>query len=78
MRSFGGVFPAYLHDNLLATQRVFEQAAEAGVRVVFASSSSVYGEAEAYPTPEDTLPLPVSPFTSRLIGESTSFAARSS
>ena len=62
VRSFGGVFPAYLHDNLLATQRVFEQAAEAGVRVVFASSSSVYGETEAYPTPEDTLPLPVSPY----------------
>ncbi len=62
MRSFGGVFPDYLHDNLLATQRVFEQAAAAGVRVVFASSSSVYGEAEAYPTPEDTLPLPVSPY----------------
>ena len=62
VRSFGGVFPDYLHDNLLATQRVFEQAAAAGVRVVFASSSSVYGEAEAYPTPEDTLPLPVSPY----------------
>jgi len=62
VRSFGGVFPDYVHDNLLATQRVFEQAAAAGVRVVFASSSSVYGEAEAYPTPEDALPLPVSPY----------------
>ena len=29
------------------------RARAAGVRVVFASSSSVYGEAEAYPTPED-------------------------
>ncbi|MGH3143439.1 MAG: GDP-mannose 4,6-dehydratase, partial [Gaiellales bacterium] len=33
-----------------------------GVRVVFASSSSVYGEAERYPTPEDTPLAPVSPY----------------
>src|SRR5213076_971063 len=33
-----------------------------GVRVVFASSSSVYGEAERYPTPEDARPNPVSPY----------------
>ena len=39
--------------NVLATQRLFEAAAAAGVRVVFASSSSVYGDAERYPTPED-------------------------
>ena len=39
--------------NLLASQRVFEAAAAAGVRVVFASSSSIYGEAKSYPTPED-------------------------
>ena len=62
VRSFGGVFESYLRDNLLATQRVFEQAAEAGVRVVFASSSSVYGDAETYPTPEDAHALPVSPY----------------
>ena len=51
VRSFGDVFPVYVRRNVLATQRVFEAAAAAGVRVVFASSSSVYGEAEAYPTP---------------------------
>jgi nucleoside-diphosphate-sugar epimerase len=62
VRSFGDVFPLYVRRNLLATQRVFEAAAQAGVRVVFASSSSVYGEAEAYPTPEDTLPSPISPY----------------
>ncbi len=53
VRSFGDVFPLYLRRNVLATQRVFEAAAAAGVRVVFASSSSVYGDAERYPTPED-------------------------
>lgn len=62
VRSFGGVFESYLRDNLLATQRVFEHAAAAGVRVVFASSSSVYGDAEAYPTPEDAHALPVAPY----------------
>jgi nucleoside-diphosphate-sugar epimerase len=29
---------------------------------VFASSSSVYGDAERYPTPEETLPRPLSPY----------------
>lgn len=62
VRSFGEAFPLYLRRNVLATQRVFQSAAEAGVRVVFASSSSVYGEAERYPTPEDTRPEPISPY----------------
>ena len=44
------------------SQRVFEAAARDGVRVVFASSSSVYGAAERYPTPEDTPPRPLSPY----------------
>jgi UDP-glucuronate 4-epimerase len=62
VRSFGDVFPLYVERNVLASQRVFEAAAAAGVRVVFSSSSSVYGEAERYPTPEDTPPRPLSPY----------------
>lgn len=62
VRSFGDVFPLYVERNVLATQRLFEAAAAAGVRVVFASSSSIYGDAETYPTPEDTPPLPRSPY----------------
>lgn len=62
VRSFGDVFPHYLRDNVLATQRVFEAAARDGVRVVFASSSSIYGESERYPTPEDTPPRPLAPY----------------
>jgi UDP-glucuronate 4-epimerase len=62
VRSFGDVFPVYVRRNVLATHRVFEAAAAAGVRVVFASSSSVYGEAESYPTREDVLPRPISPY----------------
>jgi UDP-glucuronate 4-epimerase len=62
VRSFGTVFDDYVRRNLLATQRVFESAARAGVRVVFASSSSVYGDAERYPTAEDARPSPISPY----------------
>jgi UDP-glucuronate 4-epimerase len=57
----------YLRRNVLATQRVL-QATDA--RVVFASSSSIYGDAESYPTREDSLPLPLSPYgITKLAGE---------
>ncbi len=62
VRSFGDVFGLYVERNVLATQRVFEAAARDGVRVVLASTSSIYGDAEAYPTPEDTTPRPLSPY----------------
>ena len=62
VRSFGAVFDDYVRRNLLASQRVFDAAATAGVRVVFASSSSVYGDAETYPTPEDAPARPISPY----------------
>jgi nucleoside-diphosphate-sugar epimerase len=62
--SFGDGFPTYLRDNLLATQRLFEAACEAGcARVVWASSSSVYGDAAAYPCREHETPTaPRSPY----------------
>jgi nucleoside-diphosphate-sugar epimerase len=62
VRSFGDVFEIYLERNVLASQRLFEAAARDGVRVVFASSSSVYGDAESYPTTETVRPQPVSPY----------------
>jgi nucleoside-diphosphate-sugar epimerase len=62
VRSFGDVFEEYVRRNLLASRRVFEAAAGAAVRVVFASSSSIYGDAERYPTPEETEPRPISPY----------------
>jgi len=62
VKSFGDVFPVYVRRNLLASQRLFEAAAPAGTRVVFASSSSIYGDAEAYPTSEDATPCPLSPY----------------
>jgi UDP-glucuronate 4-epimerase len=62
VRSFGDVFEEYVRRNLLASRRVFEAAASADVRVVFASSSSIYGDAERYPTPEETEPRPISAY----------------
>jgi nucleoside-diphosphate-sugar epimerase len=60
--SWGAGFEPYLHDNPLATHLVAQSAAERGLRLVFASSSSVYGDALAHPTPEDAVPAPVSPY----------------
>jgi UDP-glucuronate 4-epimerase len=62
VRSFGGVFDLYVRRNIVATQRLFQAAAAAGTRVVLASSSSVYGDAERYPTAEDTELRPLSPY----------------
>jgi nucleoside-diphosphate-sugar epimerase len=62
VRSFGDVFPLYVRRNLIATQKVLEACVRAGARLVLASSSSVYGEAETYPTQEDVQPRPISPY----------------
>ena len=62
--SFGDSFSGYVHDNLIATQRLLERALDAGCpRVAMASSSSVYGDAEAYPCVEGVTPTrPRSPY----------------
>lgn len=62
--SFGDGFGQYIHDNILATQRLFDAATAVGCpRVVYASSSSVYGNAASYPCREDSTPTqPRSPY----------------
>jgi UDP-glucuronate 4-epimerase len=67
-RSFGDVFAKYLRRNVLATQKVFEAAVAADVKVVWASSSSVYGDAERYPTSEDVMPRPNNPYGATKLG----------
>ena len=67
-RSFGDVFERYLRRNVLATQKVFEAAVAADVKVVWASSSSVYGDAERYPTTEDVTPRPNNPYGMTKLG----------
>lgn len=60
--SWGDSFSFYARDNIVATQRLLDASRRRGTRVVFASSSSVYGNAEAYPTSEDVRPDPISPY----------------
>jgi nucleoside-diphosphate-sugar epimerase len=56
-------FGLYTSHNLDATQRLLEAARGAALdRFVVASSSSVYGDAEALPTPESVVLQPVSPY----------------
>ena len=62
-QSWAGGFAAYVERNIEATQRLLEAARSAGVdRFAAASSSSVYGDAETFPTAETTVPRPVSPY----------------
>ena len=61
--SWGGQFDRYVRDNIVATQRLLEALKNVPLqRLVFASSSSVYGDAEMFPTKESALPRPVSPY----------------
>lgn len=61
--SWGSEFGVYVRRNVLATQRLLETLRDVPVRkVVYSSSSSVYGNAETYPTAETVRPLPVSPY----------------
>jgi nucleoside-diphosphate-sugar epimerase len=61
--SWGDQFDRYARDNLIATQRLLENLKGSHIkRLVFAGSSSVYGDAEAFPTRESALPRPISPY----------------
>ena len=49
--------------NITGTSRLFDLARAAGVRrVVVASSAAIYGDSEALPLVEETLPQPLSPY----------------
>ena len=70
--SWGQGFDAYIQLNVTAMQRLLEAArhAEELEKFVFASSSSVYGDAEALPTPEDQILRPISPYgATKALGE---------
>jgi UDP-glucose 4-epimerase len=69
--SWGQTFDAYVTSNVTALQRLLEACASATVeRFVFASSSSVYGDAERLPTGEDTPLQPISPYgATKVLGE---------
>jgi nucleoside-diphosphate-sugar epimerase len=62
--SWAGGFPSYVANNVLATQRLLEAVhRSSGVqRMVYASSSSVYGDRVLWPTSEQAVPHPLSPY----------------
>jgi len=61
--SWSDGFAEYDSCNILATQRLLEAATQVSIdRLVYASSSSVYGNATSYPTSERDLPRPHSPY----------------
>ena len=61
--SWADGFARYSTNNVLATQRLLEAATGSGVeRVVFSSSSSIYGDEVQFPTPESAVPMPCSPY----------------
>ena len=69
--SWGSSFQTYAKDNVLATQRLLEATKGTSIqKFVYASSSSIYGDAEAFPTAEAAVPRPVSPYgVTKLAGE---------
>lgn len=70
--SWGDGFRNYTERNINATQVILEAAKQVTSlkRIVYASSSSIYGNAVTMPTPETLCPLPVSPYgITKLAGE---------
>lgn len=69
--SWGKDFEIYTHNNILGTQKMLELCKQKpGIRVVYASSSSVYGETDRFPMKETDLTRPVSPYgVSKLAAE---------
>lgn len=62
-KSWGSNFGIYTSDNIDATQALLEACVDRPLeRLVYASSSSVYGDHVALPMREDALPQPVSPY----------------
>jgi nucleoside-diphosphate-sugar epimerase len=62
--AWGEAFGTYLRHNVSATQHLLEgvKACHQPPRVIFASSSSLYGNAERTPTPETATLQPISPY----------------
>ena len=69
--SWGKSFQVYLDLNLLVLQKILEALKErGGPRLVFVSSSSVYGDTDRFPTPETARKRPLSPYgVTKLAGE---------
>ena len=68
-------FDQYWRENVMATQRLLEALKGRSLKcLVYAGSSSVYGDAEVFPTAETAVPAPLSPYgVTKLAGEHLSY-----
>ena len=61
--SWGKSFRIYTENNVLATQKLLEACKDNKIKkFVYASSSSIYGDAESLPMKENDKPNPISPY----------------
>jgi nucleoside-diphosphate-sugar epimerase len=68
--SWGQSFSCYIEWNVLSTQHMLEALRGRGIRMVYASSSSIYGETTLLPMMEEHRPQPMSPYgVSKLAAE---------
>jgi len=76
--SWGKNFDIYTSNNILATQRLLEACRNVKIKkFVYASSSSVYGEAASLPMKETDTLRPISPYgISKLAGEQLCYLYR--
>jgi UDP-glucose 4-epimerase len=77
VRTSGLRAEVHVNQNVIATLRVLEAMRVAGVRrIVFTSTSTVYGEAKVIPTPEDHAPLqPISLYGASKLGSEALISA---
>lgn len=69
--SWGKEFEIYTKNNILATQKLLESCKNFNIKkFIYASSSSVYGDAEKFPMSETDVTKPISPYgVSKLASE---------
>ena len=61
--SWGSDFPQYVRHNVVATAQLLEACRrDPPAKFLYASSSSIYGNAASHPTPESACPQPISPY----------------
>jgi UDP-glucuronate 4-epimerase len=70
-------FSDYVHSNIVGTKAVLDACLAGSARLVYASSSSVYGNAERLPVTEDMALHPISPYgASKVMTETMAGAYR--
>jgi len=68
--SWGKNFEIYTFNNIQATQKILEVSKGTNIKIIYASSSSVYGETSHLPMKEEHPTQPISPYgVSKLAGE---------